>query len=103
MTSFQPSKLAARFDINENTHSKKTICEAHRAMYKILVARNPDDPVIPLLHRAFLMAKIMGNKLRKYRFDYDDGWWKVHRLDGGDLDANDQTQDSPVKENANGI
>ncbi len=81
------------FDIKENTHSKRTICEIHRAMYRMLVDRNPNDPLIPLLQRAFLMAKIMGNKLRKYRFDYDDGWWEVHKLDGGELDANEQKQD----------
>jgi len=74
-------------NIEENPHSKQTICEIHRRMYRILVARNPDDPVMPLLRKAFEMAKKMGNKLRRYKYDYDEGWWEIHKLDGGDLDS----------------
>ena len=33
------------------------------------------------------MAKKMGNKLRKYKYDYDEEWWEVHKLDGGELHA----------------
>ena len=28
------------------------------------------------------MPKKMNNKLRQYKFNYDEGWWKTHRLDG---------------------
>lgn len=72
-------------NIQENPHSKQTICELHRRIYRELVARDPNDPLIPLLQQAFDMAKKMGNKLRKYKYDYDEGWWEIHRLDGGEL------------------
>lgn len=75
-------------NINENPHSKQTVCEIHRRIYRELVARDPNDPLIPLLHQAFDMAKKMGNKLRKYKYDYDEGWWEVHKLDGGELESN---------------
>ena len=55
----------------------------------MIVARDPDDPLIPLLQRAFDMAKRMGNKLRCYKCNYDDGWWETHKLDGGDLATSD--------------
>jgi len=74
-------------NIKENPHSKQTICEIHRRIYRELVARNPNDPLIPLLQQAFDMAKKMGNKLRKYKHDYDEEWWEVHKLDGGELHA----------------
>lgn len=73
-------------NIQENPHSTQTICEIHRRMYRMIVDRDPDDPLLPLLQTAFNMAKKMGNKLRKYKHDYDDGWWEVHKLDGGDLE-----------------
>lgn len=72
-------------NIQETPHSRQTICEIHRRMYRELVARDPNDPLIPLLQRAFDMAKRMGNKLRKYKYDYDEDWWEVHKLDGGEL------------------
>jgi hypothetical protein len=75
-------------NIQEKPHSKKTICELHRCIYRELVRRDPKDPLIPLLQQAFDMAKKMGNKLRKYKDDYDDGWYEVHKLDGGHLNDN---------------
>lgn len=72
-------------NIQENPHTKQTVCELHRRIYRELVARDPNDPLIPLLQQAFDMAKKMGNKLRKYKYDYDEGWWEIHRLDGGEL------------------
>lgn len=74
-------------NIHENPHSTQTICELHRKMYRMIVARNPNDPLLPILQMAFNKAKKMGNKLRKYKFDYDDGWWEIHKLDGGELDS----------------
>jgi hypothetical protein len=72
-------------NIQENPHTRQTVCELHRRIYRELVARDPNDPLIPLLQQAFDMAKKMGNKLRKYKYDYDEGWWEIHRLDGGEL------------------
>ncbi len=72
-------------NIQENPHTKQTVCEIHRRIYRELVRRDPKDPLIPLLQQAFDMAKKMGNKLRKYKYDYDEGWWEIHRLDGGEL------------------
>lgn len=73
-------------NIQENPHSKQTVCEIHRRIYRELVARDPHDPLLPLLQRAFDMAKRMGNKLRRYKYDYDEGWWETHKLDGGEID-----------------
>ena len=72
-------------NIQENPHSLQTICELHRRMYRELNRRNPKDPLIPLLQKAFDIGKKMNNKLRKYKNDYDDGWYEVHKLDGGEL------------------
>ncbi len=77
-------------NIQAKPHRKQTICDIHRAMYRIIVARNPDESLIPLLQKAFDMAKKMGNKLRRHKYDYDESWWEIHKLDGGDLDSNGQ-------------
>lgn len=74
-------------NIHEPPHSKQTVCEIHRRIYRELAARDPNDPLLPLLHQAFDMAKKMSNKLRKYKYDYDEGWWEIHKLDGGEIDA----------------
>jgi len=71
--------------ITAGPRSLQTICEVHRKMYRMVVAKNPVDPLIPLLCTAFGMAKKMNNKLRQYKHNYDDGWWEIHRLDGGEL------------------
>ncbi len=73
-------------NIKENPHSKQTICELHRRIYRELLRRNPKDPLIPVVEQAFTHAKKMGNKLRKYYSDYDDGWYEIHKLDGGEID-----------------
>jgi hypothetical protein len=56
-------------------------------MYRIIVKRDPEDPLIQLLWKAFVQAKKMNNRLRKYKDNYDEDWWEVHKLDGGELDA----------------
>ena len=58
-------------------------------MYQIILARDPGDAVIPLLRKAFAMAKRMNSKLQKYKHGYDDGWYEIHRLDGGEIDADE--------------
>lgn len=73
-------------NIEERRHNLQTICELHRKMYRTLVSRDPSDPLIPLLKQAFNHAKKMGNMLRRYKEDYDDGWYEIHKFDGGDID-----------------
>jgi hypothetical protein len=73
-------------DIKENPHSKQTVCELHRRIYRELMRRDPNDPLIPLLQQAFDFTKKIANKLRAYKNDYDDGWYEIHKLDGGDID-----------------
>jgi hypothetical protein len=73
------------FDIREPPRRKQTVCEMHRRIYRELVRRNPNDPLIPLLKQAFSFTKKMGNKLRQYKHDYDDGWYEKHKFDGGEL------------------
>ena len=60
----------------------RTICEVHREIYRELRKRNNNDPLLQKLEEAFDMAKKMNNKLRQYKFNYDDGWWEEHKLDG---------------------
>lgn len=64
----------------------QTICEVHRRMYRIIMARDPNDQLIPLLHTAFDMAKRMNAKLKQYNEHYDDGWYEKHKYDGGAID-----------------
>lgn len=79
--------MLTRNMLDECPHSTQTICEIHRQMYRVLMERDPEDPVIQLLWKAFIMAKKMNNRLRKYKDNYDEDWWEVHKLDGGELDA----------------
>jgi len=78
-------------NIKEQPHSKQTICELHRRMYRELVRRNPNDPLILVLEQAFQYAKKMGNRLRQHRNDFDDGWYETHKYDGGELHEPDPT------------
>lgn len=72
----------------------RTICEVHREIYREihdLYHKNEMNEkswqfITERLEEAFEYAKKMNNKLRQYRFNYDDGWWQQHRLDGGELD-----------------
>jgi hypothetical protein len=61
----------------------RTICEVHREMYDIVIEKGykgnlmpSDEKLIQLLKESFVMAKKMNNKLRQYKFNYDDGWWE---------------------------
>jgi hypothetical protein len=59
----------------------RTICEVHRELHDILLGEKniPDsvsDKMIALLEEAYIMGKKMDNKLRQYKYNYDDGWWK---------------------------
>ena len=65
----------------------QTICEMHRRMYRIIVARDPNDELIPILCKAFDMGKKMGNRLKYHKEKRGDEWWALHRADGGEIDA----------------
>lgn len=71
----------------------RTICEVHREMYQE-IQRLPNTysldklrrgKLLELLKTAFGMGKKMTNRLRKYKYDYDEGWWEEHRMDGGEI------------------
>ena len=64
----------------------RTICEVHRQLHRLL-KDHPDPLVGELLQEAFDMGKKMDNKLRQYKGNYDDDWWKANRLSGGELDS----------------
>jgi hypothetical protein len=55
----------------------RTICEVHREMHDLVIEKDYDEKLIQLLEESFVMAKKMNNKLRQYKFNYDDGWWEV--------------------------
>jgi hypothetical protein len=76
-----------KITISEGSRSLDTICGVHRRMYQILSDRDPDDEVLRLLRKAFAMAKRMNAKLQKYKLGHDDGWYEQHKLDGGEIDA----------------
>ena len=87
-----------RITISEGSQSLDTICGVHRRIYQIILARDPGDAVIPLLRKAFAMAKRMNSKLQKYKHGHDEGWYETHKLDGGEIEDSD-----PIKENDNGL
>lgn len=66
---------------DKRVSSIRTICEVHREMHDMLIGNKiiPDkdaNRIIDLLEEAYRMGKKMDNKLRQYKYDYDDGWWK---------------------------
>lgn len=81
---------------NEQPYFQRTICEIHREVYRDLVASgmSEKDPIIIKLKEAYDMGKKMNNKLRQYKYDYDEGWWKMNKLAGGTIDGNDKNHTS---------
>ena len=71
----------------------RTICEVHREIYREIhdlyhkneINKESWEFLTTRLEEGFNYAKKMNNKLRQYKFNYDDGWWQAHRLDGGEL------------------
>ena len=59
----------------------RTICEVHREIYDKIQSIDSDfqKELMPLLEEAYGMAKKMNNKLRQYKFNYDDEWWKENK------------------------
>lgn len=78
-----------RISISEGSQSLDTICGVHRRIYQIMSDRDPCDPVIPLLRKAFVMAKKMNAKLQKYKHSYGDKWYEMHKLDGGEIGSHE--------------
>lgn len=78
----------------------RTICEVHREIYREIYRLSEDGKIEPevyaflvtRLEEAFEYAKKMNNKLKQYKHNYDEGWWRAHRLDGGALDEIDRIQ-----------
>ena len=78
----------------------RTICEVHREMYRQIytlyekgeIEENDYKLFTSRLEEAFNYAKKMNNKLRQYKYNYDDGWWQGHKLDGGQLYELDRVQ-----------
>lgn len=65
-----------------------TICETLREVYRLafkieksLVASSNDKAkareIMERSRTAVAMAKRMNVKLKKYKFDYDEGWWSL--------------------------
>jgi len=70
---------------SKKINPRRTICEVHRELYREIESRNPNDPLLNKIEEAFKMGKKMNNKLRQYKFNYDDGWWEINKLDGPSL------------------
>ena len=62
---------------------ERTICEVHREIYDLLldgsINQTLANELIDLLETAYRMGKKMDGKLRQYKHDYDDNWWKKTR------------------------
>ena len=71
--------------IEAEPQRKQTICEIHRRMYRIIMERDPNDPLIPLLRTAFNMAKKLRNTAIRHKHRHDEAWFEAHKLDGGEL------------------
>ena len=81
----------------------RTICEVHREVYRELyncfhnkegvITQESFDFLTAHMEEAFEYAKKMNNKLRQYKYNYDDGWWQTRRLDGGEINELVQIQE----------
>ena len=67
--------------------SKRTICEVHRQLRRLLVKVGVKGKPLELLDEAFVMGKKMDNRLRFYQHDYSEGWWKANKTAGGSIDG----------------
>lgn len=83
----------ARLELNsEADYPERTLCQVNREMYRLLKAKGitDQDPAIRLLYEAYDMGKKLNNKLRQYKYNYDDGWWSENKLSGGNLWDDDE-------------
>ena len=72
--------------VAQKTHAGKnlrTICEVHRDMYDMLYELTDDrsEELKELIEEAYILAKKMDAKLRQYKNNYDDDWWKKERAE----------------------
>jgi len=62
---------------------ERTICEVHREIHDLLlegsINQKLTNELIDLLETAYRMGKKMDGKLRQYKHNYDDNWWKKTR------------------------
>lgn len=80
---------------DKQDYHERTLCQVNREIYRELRSLGvpEDSPVIQKLYEAYDMGKKLNNKLRQYKFNYDDGWWAKHKLDGGKLtDTDDENE-----------
>jgi len=66
----------------------RNICEVHRELYRELkrLEITEDSEAIKLLREAFPIGKKMWNKLRQYKYGFDDGWYEKNRFEGGEIE-----------------
>ena len=57
----------------------RTICEVHREIYRGLKSIDPNHPLLENVEEAFNMGKKLSNKLRQYKYNYDDDWWEKNK------------------------
>jgi len=70
--------------VSDNIVSEfRTICEVHREIYDLVIESKISDglanDIIDKLNEAYIMGKKMDNKLRQYKFNYNDKWLKKNQ------------------------
>ena len=64
-------------DIKRPARNKfRTICQVLREAYVAVEGRSTKKEIIRLLEEAYGMGKRMDAKLREYKKNYDEGFWK---------------------------
>lgn len=79
-----------KYSVKDPVVSKfRTICEVHRELYEKIIGSNLNkeekNKMVNLLEEAYEMGKKMNNKLRQYKFNYDDAWWEKNKTYGEKL------------------
>jgi len=68
---------------DKRVSKQNTICEKHRQIYDEIIELNIPEAqsikIIDLLNDCYVMSKKMNNKLRQYKNNYDNNWWKENR------------------------
>jgi len=80
---------------------KLTICEVHRQLRREIVGQ-VSPKAMDLLQTAFDMGKKMDNKLRQYKNNWSEGWWKENRLSGGKITGEDDRPDAGFEQEDGG-
>lgn len=61
----------AIISISEHSSARRTICEVHREIYRL-----GDEKIKELVLEAFIMGKKMDRKLKEYKQDWDEEFFK---------------------------